>query len=52
MEAFLNLIMGTKKVKTEIFIHNNNEKTIMLETDSAVFVDDISLNHSWRNIIA
>ena len=27
-----------KKVQTEIFIHSINEKTIMLETDSDIFV--------------
>ena len=39
MEFFLNMI--DKQVETEIFIRNINEQTIMLETDSHVFVDDI-----------
>ena len=33
--------MIDKQVETEIFIRNINEQTIMLETDSHVFVDDI-----------
>ena len=37
----LNVIMMIKNIETEIFIHNTNERTIMLRTYSDVFGDDI-----------
>ena len=36
-----NVIMMIKNIETEIFIHNTNERTIMLKTYSDVFGDDI-----------
>ena len=41
--VIVEYVDNDKKIETEILIHKSNEQTIMLETNSNVFVSSLSI---------